>query len=101
MLSPPPLTHEELQGSSRTTGGLFRGRAYGNNPNAADLRENEDELIPVTGRVHLYVTQDDPADWDLAVMNRQVFNHSVTTSLAEVLQVIGDLQSPIRRKFYF
>ena len=32
-----------LQGASRTTGGIFRGNAYGNNLNHADF-EHEDDL---------------------------------------------------------
>ena len=98
MSSPPPLTRQELQGSSRTTGGIFRGRALGNHPKAADLAEEDDSLIPKIGKVFIYITRDDPQALDVMKANRQRFNHVVTKSLAQVLQAFGDYHSPIRRK---
>ena len=56
-ISPPPPNQHELQDASHTTGGIFRGRAYGNNPNIADLADDEDDnLIPIIGKIYLYVT---------------------------------------------
>src|SRR6266498_807848 len=45
-ISPPLFNQLELQGASRTTGGIFRGRAYGNNPNIGDFADEDDNLIP-------------------------------------------------------
>jgi len=99
-ISPPPLNQLELQGASRTTGGIFRGRAYGNNPNIADLADEDNNLIPIMGKIYLYITGDDPATWDLLTMKRSlVIKHFVTSSLATILQEIGDRHSPVRRKF--
>ena len=99
MDSPPPLSRHELQGASRTTGGIFRGRAYGNNPNIADLADQDDSLIPVIGKIYLYITPDDPATWDFTTMkHRLVLKLNVTSSLAKILMEIGDRHSPVRSK---
>ena len=99
-ISPPPLNRLELQGASRTTGGIFRGRAYGNNPNIADLADEDDNLIPIIGKIYLYLTGDDPTTWDLTTLKRSiVLRHPITSSLAMILQEIGDRHSPVRRKY--
>ena len=58
----PPVSPPKY-GSSRTSGGLFRGRAVGNSLNAADYsnRDNSDYIGPVPGHILLYLSQDDPA----------------------------------------
>lgn len=94
----PPLSRHELQGSSRTTGGILRGRAQGNNPNIADFANDIENLISIIGKVHLYVTADDPKLWNLATMNYQTIKLPVTSSLTTILQEIGDRYSPVRRK---
>ncbi|KAF9547629.1 hypothetical protein CPC08DRAFT_769403 [Agrocybe pediades] len=58
MGSPSPKI--ELRGSSRTTGGIARGRAVGNHPNIADLEEISSlsaTLLP-TGKVKVYVSNE-------------------------------------------
>ena len=100
MDSPPPLSRQELQGASRTTGGIFRGRAYGNNPNIADMTDLDDPLIPVIGKIYIYIMADDPVTWDFTTMkHRFVIKHNVTSSLAKILTEIGDRHSPMRSKF--
>jgi hypothetical protein len=100
MDSPPPLSLGELEGASRTHGGVFRGRAPGNHPNLADLETIDNVVIPLLSKVHLYVTANtNPADWALSAMSRQVFNHRVTLSLREVLQSLAEKHSPVRSKF--
>lgn len=100
MDSPPPLGLRELEGASRTHGGVFRGRALGNHPNMADLVTTDDFVIPLVSKVHLYVTScTNPADWALSAMSRQVFNHRVTLSLREVLQSLADKHSPVRSRY--
>ncbi len=99
-ISPPPPNQLELQGASHTTGGIFRGRAYGNNPNIVDLADEDDNLIPIMGKIYLYITGDDPATWDLLTMKRSiVIRHLLTSSLTTILQEIGDRHSPVRSKF--
>ncbi len=100
-ISPPPLNRLELQGASHTTGGIFRGRAYGNNPNIGDFADEDDNLIPIMGKVYLYITADDPATWDISTKKRSlVIKHSVISSLAAILKEIGDRHSPVRSKYY-
>jgi hypothetical protein len=100
MDSPPPLSRNELQGASRTTGGVFRGRAYGNNPNIADLVDDVDSVIPIIGKIYLYITADNPVTWDFAKMKHHlVIKHHVTSSLARLLTEIGDRHSPVRSKY--
>jgi len=99
-ISPPPSNQHELQGASHTTGGIFRGRAYGNNPNIADLANEDDNLIPIIGKIYLYITGDDPAAWDLTTMKCSiVIKHPVISSLATILQEIGDRHSPVWREY--
>lgn len=99
MDSLPPLSQHDLQGASRTTGGLFRGRAYGNNPNIADLADEDDSLIPIIGKIYIYTTASNPVTWDFEQMKHQfVIKHQVTTSLATILNEIGDRHSPVRSK---
>jgi hypothetical protein len=100
MDSPPPLSRHELQGASRTTGGIFRGRAYGNNPNIADLAVPENSLIPLIGKIYLYITANDPATWDFTTMKHHfIIKINVMSSLAKILMEIGDRHSPVRSKF--
>jgi hypothetical protein len=94
-----PLSLSELEGASRTHGGIFRGRAFGNQLNMADINAAPDTLIPYPSKIHLYVSSStNPADWNLALMSRQVLRHPVTTSLKVVLQHIADRHSPVRSK---
>lgn len=94
----PPLSRHDLQGASRTTGGIFRNRAHGNNPNMADFVDQDDSLIPVIGKIYLYITGNDPATFDFTTMKRLVIKHNVTSSLARILTEIGDRHSPVRSK---
>lgn len=96
-MASPPLPHKDLQGASRTHGGIFRGRAHGNQHNIEDYPDLRDDPLPIPGKVHVYVsTSQDPADWALATMSRQVFKHVVNPSLRTVLHALSDRHSPIR-----
>jgi hypothetical protein len=99
MRSPSPLNRIELEGASRTHGGLLRGRALGNHPNLADLSTIPDTIIPYPSKVHLYVTPStNPGDWAIQFMSRQVLKHPVTTSLKVILQYISERHSPVQSK---
>lgn len=93
-------------GSSRTSGGTFRGRAYGNMPNHADV--NIPDMMgfegPVKGEVYLYVTDQYPrhvkfeylkGDSDIVVMVK------VVESRAPILDVVAHKFSIIRGQFFF
>ena len=90
------ITQYDLQGASRTTGGLFQGRAYGNNPNIVDLADQDHSLIPIIGKVYIYTTANDPITWDFTKMKHQFgIKLQVTSSLATVFNEIGDRHSPV------
>lgn len=91
-----PVNKLDLQGASRTVGGIFRGRAHGNVLNQADFDNMEDDNpIPIPGKVHLYVTpSSNPADWNILSMSCQLVKMPVNNSLAPILRVIGDKHSP-------
>ena len=56
MASPPNSPpHHSLQGASRTTGGVLRGRAHGNIFNHADPGDVMTGLGPRKGKVHIYI----------------------------------------------
>lgn len=96
-MASPPLPHKDLQGASRTHGGIFRGRAHGNQHNMDDFQDFTDEPLPILGKVHVYVSNSkDPADWAIASMSRQVFKHVVNPSLRTILHALSDKHSPIR-----
>ncbi|KIJ89649.1 hypothetical protein K443DRAFT_15908, partial [Laccaria amethystina LaAM-08-1] len=75
MKSPPPLSQIQLEGASRTHGGIFK--------------------------IHLYVSDSsNPADWAPQLLSRQVLKHPVTTSLKVVLQYISERHSPVQKHNY-
>jgi hypothetical protein len=93
MASPPTSPSFKLQGASRTTGGVIRGRAYGNVFNFADSHDlGVDPAAPVVGRVHLYDSRIDPAH----TKPRAAFKLQITTSLGTVLSKLAEKDSPVR-----
>ena len=93
------ITQYDLQSVSCTTGGLFQGRAYGNNLNIADLADQDHSLIPIIGKAYIYTTANDPITWDFTKMKHQfVIKLQVTSSLATILNEIGDRHSPVQSK---
>jgi hypothetical protein len=92
----PGSAHEDLQGASHTTGGIFRGRAMGNVYNIGDTWEAADTAVasgPVMGRVLLYNSHDIDAKPVISIM------HAVTPILKPVLRKLADRYSPIRSEF--
>jgi hypothetical protein len=98
------LSSVPLMGSSRTSGGLFRGRARGNLPNHADLSTvNNNFEVPVKGEVYLYITEQYPrhvnfeslrGDSDLVVIV------NVAETMAPVLDMVAHKFSVIRRVYH-
>jgi len=91
----PPAV--DLQGSSRISGGILRGRAMGNVFNNADAD-------PVSGygfercmgRVQIYTAQADPT----IVKPDMELKHEVTPRFTKVLQVLGRRYSPVRSMIF-
>jgi hypothetical protein len=84
------LEDEDLQGSSRTVGGICRGRAMGNAPAFADMQSTvaDDQQGP-SGRVYLHVGEG-VAPYSMA--------HPVSSDLPRVLKGFSRRYSPIRRE---
>ena len=99
MGSPPPLNHFELAGASHTHDGVFRGHAYGNQMNMADLKTADGEVLYLPAKVRLYVTPNsNSVSWNISTMSCQVVKLRKTSSLQEVLIAIADKNSPICSK---
>ena len=95
MASLPTSPPHKLQGASCTTGGVIRGRAYGNVFNLADSHDLEtDAAASVMGKVHLYDSCVDPT----TTKPKSAFKLKVTTSLGVVLSKLAEKDSPVRRK---
>jgi hypothetical protein len=92
--SPPQI---DLQGASRMTGGILRGRAHGNVFNFADATTTIEDQGPVMGKVHVYREHEDPK------MSKpyMTMKHEVTTNLAPVLEGLASNYSPIKSKPLF
>ena len=90
---PPPPPH----GSSRMTGGVFRGRALGNAFNAADFDGASEVLHSIPGKVLVYLSDQDPANLTIQNMKPTTFiKHNVTSSIQPVLAKVAEKYSPVR-----
>lgn len=91
-VSPPRF---ELGGASRVTGGVLRGRAYGNVFNHADAEMMFDSDSRM-GKVHVYMARVDPT---LAKPD-MVLKHKVTPKLKPILKALARGYSPVRRQLF-
>jgi hypothetical protein len=93
MKSPPASPPRfELGGASRVTGGIFRGRAYGNVFNhAAEMMFESEARI---GKIHVYTTHVDPT----VTKPDMVLKHKVTSKLKPILKTLARQYSPVRSK---
>ena len=92
--SPPRF---DLGGASRVTGGVLRGRAYGNVFNHADAAEMMFESEPRMGKIHVYTTRVDPT----ITKPDMVLKHKVTPKLKPILKTLARQYSPVRSKSIF
>jgi hypothetical protein len=87
-------------GSSRTTGGILRGRAHGNIPNNADFSTVDHEFqVPVKGEVHLYVTDQYPRHVNFDLLRGEsdlVVIVNVAESMAPILDMVAHKFTIIR-----
>ena len=98
----PPITPPRPHGSSRMTGGIFRGSALGNTLNAADFDDVADVLHPIHGKVLVYSSNQDPANLSIHDMKPSAFiKHNVTPSIELVLKKVADKYSPIRSELSY
>lgn len=88
MASPPNSPHN-LQGASRTTGGIFRGRALGNVFNHADAFDIMDYgKLDQKGIVQVYTSHTDSKPL-------MTMKHTMTTTLAPILKSLSRCYSPV------
>ncbi|TFK34088.1 hypothetical protein BDQ12DRAFT_592142, partial [Crucibulum laeve] len=86
-----------LQGASHTSGGLFHGQAHGNHKNHADFNSFLDtDLGPVMGKVHLYVSDQNPANIDPTSLKPTMsLRVEITPTIGPVVQKFAKKYSPI------
>lgn len=99
MLSPShsPSYKIPLHGASRTSAGLFRGKALGNILQHADSDDPflEPPVQSAQGTVHLYLSHPLTVDPEVTPPDMTI-THEVTYGLKPVLEGISRRQSPIR-----
>jgi hypothetical protein len=90
--SPSPLDSERY-GASRTTGGVFGGRAVGNAPNWGDMEVDGEVRQQTIGKVLLYTSQERDAHPAMTI------KHQTTSELPSILDKLAQKFSPIRSKY--
>jgi hypothetical protein len=109
-MASPPKGGIPAYGSSRSTGGIFRGKALGNAINIGDANEVWEGMDvfteglaqkPTKGKIHFYISNLNPPDVDLTKSSFIANVHDINK--CETIQdVIGRGSrdySPIRHKF--
>jgi hypothetical protein len=87
---------QPLMGSSRTSGGILRGRARGNLPNHADFITTNLELEgPVKGEVYLYLTDQYPRHVNFEFLK----GDSELVVMVNVVESMGPILDVVARKF--
>ena len=94
----PTSINVPAMGSSRSTGGLFRGRAYGNVPNHADFDANFATTLelgrPTKGEVCLYVTDQYPRDLKFESLK----GHSEMVVMVKVVESMAPILAKVANK---
>ncbi|KAF8992080.1 hypothetical protein BDQ17DRAFT_1332513 [Cyathus striatus] len=80
------------KGSSRSEGGILRGNALGNYPNAADFHSAVENTAvgPVKGWVWLYVSNADPSTVMVPGVASFTLKHNLTVTIGSVLKKLKD-----------
>jgi hypothetical protein len=105
MTSPPMSPAQNLQGASRTSGGIIRGRAFGNVFNFADtsdLQMDLDITLAIPGKVYLYESVSDSVTLDpTKVKPKRIIKTDVSRTLEPVLTKLSRKYSPVRSESIF
>src|ERR1700689_325990 len=99
-MTSPPHSPPRLQGASRTTGGILRGRPLGNVFNFGDHMKVDHQNSKVVGSVHIYTTHGNPEELTPYMM----LKHEVTNHIAPILKKLRNSYSPFKSlfpKFFF
>jgi hypothetical protein len=95
-LASDEATIQPSMGSSRISGGILRGRAFGNVPKHADITTSSDLFgTPVKGEVYLYVTEHYPRHVKFELMKGE-------SDLVVMVKVVGRMApilDMVARKF--
>ncbi|KAG6915352.1 hypothetical protein DXG01_012003 [Tephrocybe rancida] len=98
-MASPPNSPIQPQGASRISGGIFRGHAVGNAFNYADLKDLQLTVLgPVKGKVHLFVSNSDPALVSPSHASPSMtFKQEVLSSLSPILKKMAQSYPPIKK----
>ena len=111
MLS-PPKTKIPAYGSSRSSGGVIRGKAHGNTFNMGDVNAVWDDMNvfsdnpaekPVPGKIHTYVSDLNPSEIDISQLSFVTKVHDINKcqTIQEIVHHSFEDYSPIRRKLLY
>ena len=94
----------ELQGASRISGGILRGRAHGNVFNFADvtdvLKQDPDYRMASKGKVYIYSSSSNPTALSPEMMKPMATVKVITSeTIAPMLQQVTHRFSPVRSKY--
>ena len=96
----PPEIQAPANGSSRSTGGILRGRALGNAPNIGDPFDTQQEVRPLPrGRINIMIVQQPPGD---VVIENPTSHLKVLSpcyeTFAPLMKKVAKSYSPVRSK---
>jgi hypothetical protein len=108
----PPKGSIPAYGSSRSTQGVFRGRASGNTFNIGDVEEVWDDINkynnhpdgePKKGKIHIYVSEQNPSVIDItqSAFVATVYDTAKCRTVQDVMKLGSRNYSPIRSKCFF
>jgi hypothetical protein len=111
ILMASPKENILAHGSSRSTGGVFRGRPQGNTFNMADANDVWDDMNiyadnplekPKKGKIHFYILDLNPSEVDMAQSSFTATIHNVKNfqSFQDVIVRGSYDYSPICHKLY-
>ena len=101
-MASPPHSPPCLQGASRMTEGILRGRALGNVYNFGDRMDVDSQEGKIMGKVHVYTTSGNPNDSNPNDSNpHMMLKHEVTNRLGPILKKLGNSYSPAKSVFIY
>ena len=108
----PPKDSIPAYGSSRSTQGVFRGRAPGNTFNMGDVKSVWDDVNRYNnhpdgeakkGKIHLYISDQNPLVVDITQSNfvATVYDTAKCQTVQDVMKLGSRNYSPIRSNYYY
>lgn len=111
-MASPPKMKIPAYSSSRSTGGVIRGKAHGNTFNMGDADAVWDNINmfsdnpaekPVPGKIHTYVSDLNPSEVDISQSSFVTKVHDINNcqTVQDIVQRSSQDYSPIRRKLSY